>query len=319
MLNVYDREEGGVRRREFLLWGAGLAALAAGCGADPRPLGVPLSLVVPAVVGGHDDPFARELRRVVTERGLARAAAVTACEGDKASIKDFTRGAGRGRLLVAGPALVNTAGTAPLARMAGEWSVVVAPMGSRLRDFDGLAAALRKSTGSILMGGRAYGGADHVLCGLVAKGLGADARLVDFAAFPGKDGLLGALLDGRVAAGVGGVAQFAPQIRAGRVRALAVSSPERLPEVDAPTLMESGVRLVHADWRGLLASDSLREDDRAHLLDICRGVGASAEWSAACRRHLWTQLYLDGPDFADWLRVESTRARDVLTDLGLKQ
>ncbi|TKK81138.1 hypothetical protein FDA94_33775 [Herbidospora galbida] len=308
-----------MRRREFLLWGAGLAALAAGCGAGPRPLGVPLSLVVPAVVGGHDDGFAQELRRVVTRRGLARAVDVTTCDGDKASIKDFTRGASRGRMLVAGPALVNLSGTVPLARMAGEWSVVVAPMGSRLRDFDGLAAALRRSAGSVLMGGRGHGGADHVLCGLIAKGLGADARLVDYAAFPSEGDLLGALLDGRVAAGVGGVAQLAPQIRAGRVRALAVSSPERLPEVDAPTLMESGVRLIHADWRGLLVSDSLREDDRAHLLDVCRSVGASDDWTASCRRHLWAPLYLDGPDFDDWLRVESARARDVLTDLGLKQ
>ncbi|WP_157519079.1 Bug family tripartite tricarboxylate transporter substrate binding protein [Herbidospora mongoliensis] len=308
-----------MRRREFLLWGAGLAALAAGCGADPRPLGVPLSLVVPATVGGKDDRFAHELRTVVRRRGLAHAVNVTTCEGDKATIRGFARGKGHGRLLVAGPALVNTVGTVPLARMAGEWSVVVAPMGGKLRDFDGLAATLRGNTASILMGGRTYGGPDHVLCGLIAKGLGADARLVDYAAFPGKEGLLGALLDGRIAAGVGGLAQLAPQIRAGRIRALAVSAPERLPEVDAPTLMESGVRHIHADWRGLLAPGSLREEDRAHLLDICRGVSASAEWSASCRRHRWAPLYLDGPDFHDWLGVESTRSRDILTDLGIRQ
>ncbi|WP_157522205.1 Bug family tripartite tricarboxylate transporter substrate binding protein [Herbidospora cretacea] len=308
-----------MRRREFLLWGAGIAALAAGCGADPRPLGVPLSLVVPAAVGGQDDRFAHELRTVVRERGLAHAVDVTTCDGHRTTIRGFAEGRSSGRLLVAGPALVNTAGTVPLARMAGEWAVVVAPMGTEIRDFDGLAATLRRSTGSILMGGRTYGGADHVLCGLIAKGLGADPRLVDYAAFPDKDGLIGALLEGRVAAGVGGVAQLAPQIRAGRIRALAVSAPERLPEVDAPTLMESGVRHIHADWRGLLAPGTLREEDRAHLLDICRGVSTSAEWSASCHRHHWAPLYLDGPDFRDWLRVETTRSRDILTDLGIRQ
>ncbi|WP_459800210.1 hypothetical protein [Herbidospora sp. RD11066] len=109
---------------------------------------------------------------------------------------------------------------------------------------------------------------------------------------------------GAVAAGVGGVAQFAPQIRAGRIRALAVASPQRLPDVDAPTLLESGVRHVHAD--------------RAHLLGICREVSASAEWSATCRRR-WTPIYLDGPDFHDWFAVESARSRDVLTDLGVRR
>ncbi len=200
--------------------------------------------------------------------------------------------------------------------MAGEWAVVVAPMGSKLRDFDGLAATLRRSTGSILMGGRAYGGADHVLCGLIAKGLGADARLVDYAAFPGKDGLLGALLDGRIAAGVGGVAQLAPQIRAGRIRALAVSAPERLPDVDAPTLMESGVRHIHADWRGLLAPATLREEDRAHLLDICRGVSALRGVVARPAAATLGPALPRRPRLPRLAGRRDHPLRDILTDLG---
>jgi putative tricarboxylic transport membrane protein len=40
---------------------------------------------------------------------------------------------------------------------------------------------------------------------------------------------------------VGGVSEFGPQVEAGALRAIAVSSPERLPVVDAPTLKELGL------------------------------------------------------------------------------
>src|SRR5262245_41986818 len=50
-----------------------------------------------------------------------------------------------------------------------------------------------------------------------------------------------------------GLAEFAPHIEAGTIRALAISSAKRLPEVDVPTRREQGVNVEFENWRSVVA------------------------------------------------------------------
>jgi putative tricarboxylic transport membrane protein len=50
---------------------------------------------------------------------------------------------------------------------------------------------------------------------------------------------------------VSGVSEFIDQVEAGTMRILAVSSEERVPEVDAPTIKESGVDVALINWRAV--------------------------------------------------------------------
>ncbi len=43
----------------------------------------------------------------------------------------------------------------------------------------------------------------------------------------------------------------------------------------------------------------------------------SSQWRAALARNGWTDAYLDGDAFGQFVREESDRVRDVLADLGL--
>ena len=54
---------------------------------------------------------------------------------------------------------------------------------------------------------------------------------------PGRAALLG----NQVAAGISGYGEFAEQIKAGKLRLLAISADQRQPGIDAPTLKEQGV------------------------------------------------------------------------------
>lgn len=105
-------------------------------------------------------------------------------------------------------------------------------------------------------------------------------------------------------------------MRAGRLRPLAVSSAERLSGVDAPTLSESGVRVVFADWTGLIAPRGTPEPDA--LLDLCRAVAGTPGWRRLCERNDWTPMWLDGDDFRQWLAGEARRTALLLNDLGLR-
>lgn len=322
-----------VRRRTVLALGA--LALAAGCGTKPPSIQAELSLVVPGDFGGlggrgggRGGGFARELRAVIESRRWARRVEVREQGDGFAAFARFIATGRPGDLMVADPALLGAAAlrgataqlvsrTVPLARLTGEWQVLVAGPDSAFRTFDQFAAALLRDPARPRVAGGATGGPDHVLYGLTALGLGADPRLLNYASYGDGAQAVAAMLDGRAAVGIGTHRDVAPHIRAGRLRPLAVSSPERITGLDAPTLMESGVRLVYANWSGLVGTHGLGERKRDALASLCRAVADSPAWARVCARNGWAPMYLDGDDFHRWLANEARRTGRVLDELGL--
>ena len=72
-------------------------------------------------------------------------------------------------------------------------------------------------------------------------------------------------MGGVVTVGVGGVPELASQIKSGKIRALAVSSAERLPGLDVPTLKEQGVDVAIGTWRGLMARKQATDAEKKEL------------------------------------------------------
>ena len=60
-------------------------------------------------------------------------------------------------------------------------------------------------------------------------------------------------------------AEFAPHIEAGTIRALAISSANRLPGLDVPTLREQGVDVEFENWRSVVAPPGVTGEDRRRL------------------------------------------------------
>lgn len=63
-------------------------------------------------------------------------------------------------------------------------------------------------------------------------------------------------------AGISGYSEFAEPIKAGKMKALAVSSSKRIPGVDVPTLKELGVNVTAANWRGIFGRLALMPPKR---------------------------------------------------------
>ena len=289
-----------------------------------------LTIVAPAAPGGGWDQTARELQRAFprVEPGLSVQVENVPGAAGTIGLARFVR-AERGNpsaLLVTGLVMVSAivtnhapvslAETTPIARLTGDYEVIVVPAESRWRNLADLIAAFKAAPSTIAWGGGSAGGTDDVLVRLIASEVGVAPNQVNYVAFPGGGTALAAVLGVQVTSGVSGYSEFAGQIHAGTLRVLAISSPERVPGIDAPTLHEQGIALDLANWRAVVAPPGLTEVERDRLTAQVERVARSPEWKATLARHEWADLLLTGPAFRDFLRAEQMRIDHVLQSLA---
>jgi putative tricarboxylic transport membrane protein len=207
----------------------------------------------------------------------------------------------------------------PIARLTGEYEVLAVPVGSSFQSLDDFIRAFRARPESISWGGGSAGGSDQILAGLIADALGVSPRRVNYIAFSGGGESLSAILGGQVPVGINGLAEFAPQIEAGAVRVLAISSAERLPGLPIPTLREQGVDVEFENWRSVVAPPGLGVADRRRIEAAVDAMVRSAAWREALDRYRWLDRYLAGDAFARFVDAEEARVQDILTKLGTTQ
>ena len=194
--------------------------------------------------------------------------------------------------------------------------MIAVPTASPFRSLQDLIAAFKAQPGSISWGGGSAGGSDQILAGLVADAVGIEPRRVNYIAFSGGGESMSAILGGTVSVGINGFAEFAPQLEAGTLRALAISSAERLPGVDIPTLREQGVDVEFENWRSLVAPPGISSADRAQIEAAIRAMVQSPAWRESLARYRWLDRYLDGDAFARFVDTEEARVRAILKKLG---
>ena len=290
-----------------------------------------LRIIAPAAPGGGWDQTARVMQQVLQRAGIVHTSSVENIPGAAGTI-GLARfiGAERGNgdvVMVSGLIMLGAIVThaspvtlrevTPIARLTGEYEVIVVPAASPFRSLDDLLRAFRERPESISWGGGSAGGSDQMLAGLVADAVGVSPRRVNYIAFSGGGESMSAILGGQVSAGINGLAEFAPQIEAGTVRVLGISSAERLPGVAAPTLREQGVDVEFENWRSLVAPPGIGPVERERLERAVEAMVRSAEWREALERYRWIDRYLAGDEFARFAQAEDQRVRAILTKLGL--
>ena len=114
-------------------------------------------------------------------------------------------------------------------------------------------------------------------------------------------------------------ASAVPELEAGRLRAVGVSSPARLPGpyASAPTWTEQSVDCVVGSWRGASGPPGVGPTQIAFWQTMLAAATRTAEWNSDLARHFWTEMYLDGDALRDYLSRERTQMRAVLSELGL--
>ena len=292
-----------------------------------------LKILAPAAPGGGYDRTARALQTVLAETGIARNVTVNNVvgAGGGVGIAQFaTQQKGDGRSLMVGgfgmvasfltnKASVTLKDVTPIARLTGEYSLVVVPKASKLNTLKDLLDAMKANPGAVSIAGGSAGGNDHVVAGMLAQAIGVEGSRVNYIAFSGGGDSLATLIGNQVSAGVGGFSELIAQVKSGRLRALGLTSDSRAPGVDIPTLKEQGVDVTLVNWRGVMAPPGISPEQKAAYLGLIGRVVAAPGWKTQLAQNQWVDLVMTGDEFAAYVADEDRRIAKVLAGLGLIQ
>jgi tripartite-type tricarboxylate transporter receptor subunit TctC len=114
-----------------------------------------------------------------------------------------------------------------------------------------LVALARSKPGALQYGSSGLGGANHVAGEMFRRAAKIDIVHVPF---KGSSQALADVIAGHIPLMFDTIVTTAPQLKAGKVRALAVTGPKRSPQVpDVPTFTEKGYAVEMSSWQSLLA------------------------------------------------------------------
>ena len=212
---------------------------------------------------------------------------------------------------------VTLANVVPIARLTAEPEALVVNASSPIKSAKDLAAALKANPGAVSFAGGSAGGTDHILAGLIAKEAGVDPSKVNYVAFTSGAEAVAAVLGGQVSVGVSGIGEFAQHIKAGRVRAIAVSSGARISGVDIPTLKEQGLNVELVNWRGVWGAPGITPDQRKALIAAVEAGVANAKWKETLEKLDWLPYVATGDAFGAFVESEQKRVGAILDSLNL--
>jgi len=290
-----------------------------------------IKIIAPAAPGGGWDQTARSIQQVLVANKAVTSAQVINIPGaggavGLAQFVSSAKGDGN-QLLVNGfvmvgalltnKAPVTLSDTAPIARLTEETLAIVVPTDSPLKTAKDLAAAVKADPAKVTWAGGSAGGVDHIAAALFAKEVGADATKINYIPFSGGGEALAAILGGKTTVGISGYGEFEGQIKAGKLKLLAITAPKRQANIDGPTLKEQGIDLAIANWRSVVAAPGLTTDQKKKLSELIETMAKSPAWKEVLQQKGWDDAYLAGDDFTKFLKDEQARVKDVLISVGL--
>jgi tripartite-type tricarboxylate transporter receptor subunit TctC len=170
--------------------------------------------------------------------------------------------------------------------------------------------------GELSFGSIGYGSSMHLVGSAFSRAAGIDMLHVPY---KGSSAVLPDLLSGRVSAMFDGGALL-PQVDSGKLRALAVTGPERLgsrPEL--PTLRQAGVQGVDVDfWFGIVAPQGTPKAIVDLLASLTKEVIHQPELRARLKALPDVRLVADTPaEFSALIKTDIPRWGKLLRDAGV--
>jgi tripartite-type tricarboxylate transporter receptor subunit TctC len=294
----------------------------------------PITFVVPFAPGGATDALARQFAErmargaaqpIVVENVAGAGGTVGAAKVAKARADGYTFLVGHVGYMAAAPGLYKQLPYDPvadfdaIARFPDTPMVLIAARDGRVATVQALVDFARRNPGKLNMANAGVGSAGHLVAALFASALRLDVTHV---AYKGNAPALTDILAGQVDAMFDQSNTAIPQVRGGKVVALAVTSKERLAQMpDVPALDETVLAgFEAATWYGIYAP-------RGTPRDAVAWIGArfdEAMQDAGFTAKLVDQGYVliapalrGGDALAAHTRREVVRWKRVIEDAGI--
>jgi len=321
-------------RRDFITYGSAFAfvnSVPSFAFAQSKPLFESINMFVPAAPGGGWDSTARAIEMAAKDAGLVGSFQFENVGGAGGMVglpRFVNQRKGQGNALMVGGSVmvgaaitnkspVTMADVTPIACLTEEAGILVVPTDGKIKNWKDFEEAIKANPKAVSVAGGSAGGTDHLLLGLIIKALGKNPREAAYVAFAGGGPANAAILGGQVVAGISGYSEFAEQIKAGKMRALAVSGSKRIPGVDVPTFKELGLNITAANWRGVFGAPGINAAQKAALVDLVTKMHDTKAWAETLEKRKWTDAFLAGAAFEAQIKKNIAETETVLKELGL--
>jgi tripartite-type tricarboxylate transporter receptor subunit TctC len=206
----------------------------------------------------------------------------------------------------------------PIARVVADPIVLIVNAELPYKTLKDLVADAKANPNKVIYSSSGLYGASHIPTALFAKAAG-DLQMRHLPTSGGGPAVT-AVLGGNVNFFMSPTSIALPQIRAGKVRALAVSSGKRVKTLpDVPTFMEQGYNLEYYFWVGLFAPKGTPEPVIKTLREALDKAAHSKQFLDTLD-HLGQELaYMDQPEFAAFWTADSKRQEDAINAIGRVQ
>jgi tripartite-type tricarboxylate transporter receptor subunit TctC len=293
----------------------------------------PVRLIIPFAPGGGNDTMARAVAtrlseawgRQVLPDNRAGAGGLIACEMTaKAAPDGYTLLMANIATHAIAPALYKTIpfdpirDHAPVALLGGTANVLVVSPALQVRSLPELVAQARAKSGQLTYGSNGVGSSQHLAGALFASAF--DVKMVHVP-YKGTGPMMNDLLGGQLSLSFANMVAALPQVKAGKLTGLAVTSLKRWPSLpDMPTVAETLPGFEATSWWGIVATagtprpviDKLNRDilkvlDSADMKQFFASLGAEpahttpAEFAAFMKSELakWSRVVKESGATAD--------------------
>ena len=205
---------------------------------------------------------------------------------------------------------------APVTQWTSATNIILVHPSLPVRSVKELIALARAKPGQIDYASSGNGSTQHLTGALFTKMAGIDMMHIPYS---GSGPATVDLLSGRVTVGFPGIAGMLPQIKAGKLRALAVTSAKRSPELpDIPTVAEAGVKGYDVTaWFGVVGPRGLPREVllklHSEMLRVLKNPEVQKQLLNAGQEVAWH----DTPEqFGDMLKVEAAKWERMVRESG---
>lgn len=311
-------------------------ALVCGTSCQQDPAGRIWECIAPANPGGGWDLTCRSMARVVADLELGpsmmRVSNMPGAGGGVAYANAVTqRGSDENVVVAASPATTlllaqqqygdfSEQDVRWVGALGAEYGILAVRPDAPWADLGELMRAWKEDPSQIIVsGGSAVAGQDHMKVLLLGDRVGIAPRQIRYVAYDGGGEAMTALLGGFVHVFSGEGSEVEAQAEAGKIRILAVLSPERLEGTlaEVPTARESGYDVEWITWRGFYVPGQVSDAAYQRWVDVITKIGHSPEW-ALLRAGIGLQPFLrTGGDFEAFVGEQVQSFREMSREVGL--